>query len=152
MSMTKTKMVQVKWLQLKMCLVGGFPLFPTVGKTLIYVSELILTPSFSPFDIKCKQKIKFNLKSRQWVFHIFQTLHPIPPSRPLGTFYNFRGSCYNIQLKLYATSKMGRWSSVSKSGNCWELLLAFVTESFVLDVIGPLDLTLKRIGTFGLRQ
>ena len=41
---------------------------------------------------------------------------------------------------------------VTKNGNSWELLLTVVTESFVLDETGLLDLTLKGIEKFRLRQ
>ena len=41
---------------------------------------------------------------------------------------------------------------VTKNGNSWELLLTVVTESFVLNETGLLDLTLKGIEKFRLRQ
>ena len=39
-----------------------------------------------------------------------------------------------------------------KNSNSWELLLNVVTESFVLNVTGLVDLTLKRIDKIRLRQ
>ena len=55
----------------------------------------------------------------------------------------FCGSCYNIQFKPYATSNMALF--VIKKGNSWKLLLTFVTLSFILNVTGLLDTTLKCI-------
>ena len=55
----------------------------------------------------------------------------------------FCGSCYNIQFKPYATSNMELF--VTKKGNSWKLLLTFVTLSFILNVTGLLDTTLKCI-------
>ena len=39
-----------------------------------------------------------------------------------------------------------------KKSNSWKLTLNFVTEGFVLNVTGLLDLTLKLIDKFRLRQ
>ena len=49
---------------------------------------------------------------------------------PPNTYYNFSGR-YNILFKLYVTSKLELF--VTKKGNTWELLLAVVAESFVLN-------------------
>ena len=54
-----------------------------------------------------------------------------------------RGSCYNIHYKPYAISKIELF--MTKIGITWKLLLTVVTESFVLNVMGLLDLTLKHI-------
>ena len=40
---------------------------------------------------------------------------------------------------------------VTKNGNSWELLLTVVTDSFVLNVTGLLDPTLKGVDKFKLR-
>ena len=50
---------------------------------------------------------------------------------PPDTYYSFSGH-YNILFKPYATSKMELF--MTKKGNSWELLLAVVTESFVLNM------------------
>ena len=41
---------------------------------------------------------------------------------------------------------------VTNNGNSWELVLTVVAESFVLNVTGVLDPTLKGIDKFRLRQ
>ena len=56
-------------------------------------------------------------------------------------FQNFLGSCYNIQFKPYATSKMQLFQK--KRGNSWKLLLTVVTENLVLNLTGLQDPTLK---------
>ena len=77
------------------------------------------------------------------------------------TFQSFLGSCYNIKFKPYATFKMKLF--VTKIDNSWKTVIAccyrklflklpVVTKSFVLIVTGLLDLTLKHIGKFRLRQ
>ena len=97
-------------------------------KATIHVNELILTP-FSPFDIKCKimwktSGIVYSGHLGGWVFHIFPRLHSIMcvcvfgRGGTLDTFESFRGSRYNIQFKLYATSKM----ELSAGNCCWQLL------------------------------
>ena len=67
------------------------------------------------------------------VFHIFPILQLIVWMFS-DTCQNFRGLCYNIYFKLYATSKMEL--SLTRNGNSWELLLIVVIESFVLNVTG----------------
>ena len=62
---------------------------------------------------------------------------------PPHIFQLFRGSCYNIHYKPYAISKIELF--MTKIGITWKLLLTVVTESFVLNVMGLLDLTLKHI-------
>ena len=101
------------------------------NKATIYVNKLILTP-FPPFGIKCEilnliWKHSANVLLGHlggWVFHIFPRLHSITSVWCVGgggildTFQSFHGSCYSIQLKLYATSKMEQmaWNC------CWQLL------------------------------
>ena len=103
----------------------------------MYVNKLILTP-FSPFDVKCKKLNAKNLwkcifwASRRVSFSYFPK---IALDHGRGTFKNFRGLCYNIQFKPYATSKV-------------EL---FMTKN-ILNMTGLLDLTLKHINKFRLRQ
>ena len=41
---------------------------------------------------------------------------------------------------------------MAKNGNNWEVLLTVVTESFILNMRGLLDPTLKCIDKFRLRQ
>ena len=41
---------------------------------------------------------------------------------------------------------------VTNHGNSWELVLTVVTDSSMLNVMGPRDPTLKRIDKFRLRQ
>ena len=120
----------------------------------------MLIPS-SPFGIKCK-KPDTNVKNH-WKcifrgfrreFFIFSQgstqswgggwgVPPIP--------YNFHESCCNIQFKPYATSKMALFLT-KKIGNSWKLLLTVVIDSFILNVTGLLNLTLKHIDKFRLVQ
>ena len=43
-----------------------------------------------------------------------------------------------------------RWSSFWQKSNDWKLLLTFVTENFIINIAGLLDLTLKCINKFTL--
>ena len=67
---------------------------------------------------------------------VFIFLHSIMGGDPHHTFQNFCGLCCNIQFNPYAKSKVG----------------LFVTNNIFLNVIWLLNLTLKYIGKFRLRQ
>ena len=61
----------------------------------------------------------------------------------------------NLHVTIFSSSHMQplSWSSLSqKIENSWKLLLTVVTESFIVNMAGPLDLTLKPIDKFRLRQ
>ena len=64
-------------------------------------------------------------------------------------------SIFIDHVRIISSSPMQhlRWSSLpQKNGNSWELVLTVVAESFVLNVTGVLDPTLKSIDKFRLRQ
>ena len=117
------------------------------------LSHWVDIESISSFDIKCKNlmwKISKNVFSGhlgEWVFYIFLTLHSIMGVVPFSIFID--------HVRIISSSPMQhlRWSSLSqKNGNSWELVLTVVAESFVLNVTGVLDPTLKSIDKFRLRQ
>ena len=69
---------------------------------------------------------------------------------PADTFFEFLWIM--LQYSIQALSNIKDRALGQKIRNNWELLLAVVTISLVLDVTGFLDLTLKHIEKFRLRQ
>ena len=87
---------------------------------------------------------------RGWVFHIFPRLHSIMKGR--GGL-----PCPTIPFRIFvdhvAVCNILRWSSLwQKIVNGWKLLLIVLTWRFVVNVTELLDLTLKCINEFRLRQ
>ena len=127
----------VWWNQMAMCF--SLTYYTKIYNTVtIYVNKLILPP-FSPFDIKCK---KLNMKN------IWKCLHSI--MRWGCPRYLLEFLLIMLQYSIQALCNISDGALSDKKD--WTLLLTVVTESFVLNVTGVLDLTLKCINEFRLRQ
>ena len=123
-------------------------------KAAIYVHELILT-LFGPVDIKCKKPNAKNLwkrifrASRKVSFSYFPTVALNHGGCP---WYLLEFSRIILQYSVWDMQHL-RWSSLwRKISICWKLLLTVATASFILNVTGLLDLIMKHIDKFRLRQ
>ena len=126
----------------------------TYSKAAVYVNELVLTP-FSPSDIKCKKLMRktsgnaFLGHLGEWDFHIFPSLHSMVGSI-CRYFFEFLWIMLQYSVQALSNIKDGAlWQNISDS---WKLLLAVVTKSFVVNVTGFQDPTMKHIDKFRLKQ
>ena len=123
------------------------------NKATIYINELILTP-FSPFDITVNAKYFMWKTSGNvflghlggWVFYIFPTVHLI--IRGVGGDPRYILEFLWI-MSHYSISPL---RNIKDGAKGLKLLLTVVTLSFILNVTGLLDRTLKYINKFRLRQ
>ena len=140
------------WNQMVVCLHSTY-YTKTCNKATIYINKLLLAP-FTPFDIKYKKLSLMRKTSGNVFLGAFRKVNSLYfPKVALNHGGYFCESCYTIPSKSFPTSKLELWGSLwQKIGNNWKLLLTAVTQTFKRNLTGLLDLTLKQINNFRLRQ